>query len=307
MEQQMSDKKRCIRCDRAIDAYARICPFCNWDQSDFAVPRVEQNFEPTYVPPPERSLRKYVLMGIGAVILLITSFALGSRVHGKNPTKTPAEQAAAARANAPVRPAPHADVTLVPVNDTAGIEQPITSAPPANPAQGVPNEYQRSDATAVSSAEYAQLAARAQAEKKQSQPLIDPRTLTGSAYAQGGSQSQISSSDESLPSGSGRPIEAPGAPAPAQPESSRISVRTRPVPEYQPIPDIQVTERTTVRLQLTINADGRVSEVNVLQGVPGQTSKIISTVQTWRFKPATENGTPVPAPFSVDLSFRGNE
>lgn len=300
----MSDKKQCIRCDRAIDAYARICPFCNWDQSDFAVPRVEQIAEQTYVPPPDRSLRKYVLMGIGAVVLLITSFALGSRVHGRNPPKTPAEEA---RANAPVRPAPHADVTLFPVNDTAGIEQPITSAPAANPAQGVPNEYQRSDATAVSSAEYAQLAARAQAEKKKSQPLVDPRTLTGPAYAQASSPSQISSSDESLPAGSARPIEAPAIPRSTPSEPSRISVRTRPVPEYQPIPDIDVREPTTVRLQLTINAEGRVSEVNVLQGVPGQTSKIISTVQTWRFKPATENGTPVPAPFSVDLSFRGNE
>src|SRR5438105_4747366 len=131
MEHSMSDdKKRCIRCDRGIDASARICPFCNWDQSDIAVPRIEQNVEPAYVPPPpDRSLRKYALMAIGAIVLLIASFALGFRIHGKNPPKTPAEQAAAARANAPVRPAPHADVTLVPVSDTAAFEQPITSAP----------------------------------------------------------------------------------------------------------------------------------------------------------------------------------
>ena len=88
-------------------------------------------------------------------------------------------------------------------------------------------------------------------------------------------------------------------------EPARVVVSTRPVPEYQPIPDIQVRETSTVRLELTVGADGRVREVNVLQGIPGQTSKIISTVQTWRFRPATENGNPVSAPFTVDLSFRG--
>jgi periplasmic protein TonB len=213
------------------------------------------------------------------VLLLIVAFGLGLLVHGKNPPKAPIEASEKAEA---VKPAPRADVMLVPVNENGGIEQPITSAPPQNPAQGVPNEYQRSDATAVSSAEYAQLAARAQAEKKQPAAMVDPRTITGPAYDQGNSRPQISSASE---------------------EVERVA-RTQPVPEYQPVPPIAVTEPVTVRLRLTIGSNGRVEDIDVLQGIPGQTSRIISTVQTWRFKPATENGRPVSAPFAVDLSFR---
>ncbi len=284
----MADKKQCIRCGRTIDAVARICPFCNWDQAEAFVPRPEPTVEPAYVPPsPERDLRRYMRVGIGGVVLLVVAFGLGLLVHGKNPPKTPAEEATEQAQSAPVKPAPHADVRLVPVNETSGIEQPITSAPPPNPAQGVPTEYQRSDATAVSSAEYAQLAARAAAEKKKEKPILDPRSLTGPAYEQGQQpRPQISSSES------------------AEPER-RVS-RTPPIPEYQPVPNLNLSEQATARLVLTVGADGRVHEVNVVQGVPGETTRIISTVQTWRFKPATENGTPVSAPFTVDLSFRGN-
>jgi periplasmic protein TonB len=278
----MDGKKECIRCGHAIDEVARICPFCNWDQSQTYVPKPATRAEPAYyVPPaPERDLRRYLMMAGGGVLLVVVAFALGLLVHGKNPPKTPTEQAT--EKAEPVKPAPHADVTLVPVNETGGIEQPITSAPAQNPAQGVPNEYQRSDATAVSSAEYAQLAARAQAEKTRPKPMVDPRSLTGPAYEQGNARPQISSTTEDV---------------------ERVA-RTQPVPEYQPVPPISITEPATVRLRLTIGSNGRVEDIDVLQGIPGQTSKIISTVQTWRFKPASENGRPVSAPFLVDLSFR---
>ncbi|HSP13310.1 MAG TPA: TonB family protein [Thermoanaerobaculia bacterium] len=284
----MDDRKLCIRCGRAIDAFASICPFCNWDQSDTAVPRVETAVEPAYVPPdPERDLRKYLLMAGGGVLLLIVAFSLGLVVHGKNLPKTPTGEAVEKTSTVAVKPAPHADVTLVPVNETSGFEPPITSAPPPNPEQGVPNEYQRSDATAVSSAEYAQLAARAQAEKKQAKPMVDPRSLTGPAYDQGApARPQISSA------------------SPDDEADRKIVVRTQPVPEYQPVPPLDVAEPVTVRLRLTVGADGRVHGIDILQGAPGLTPRVIATVQTWRFKPATENGRPVSATFSVDLSFR---
>lgn len=310
----MAGKKRCIRCDRPIDSFAKICPFCNWDQSDLAVPRVEQQTEPTYVPPPDVPWRKYALMAGGGIFILIAAFALGSIMQGHKPPVRGLEQQNQQQAQktnaAAANTGPRSNVTLVETtnsSDTVAVDQPITSAPVPTPAQGVPAEYQRSDATAVSSVEYAQLAARAQAEKKAKQAVVDPRSLTGPAYAQGPperSQPQMSSSAEAPPV---RPTESTPEPATdTQPERERPrAASTRPVPEYQPIPDIQVSETTTARLLLTVGADGHVKEVSVLQGVPGQTSKIISTVQTWRFRPATENGTPVSAPFSVDLSFRG--
>jgi TonB family protein len=87
----------------------------------------------------------------------------------------------------------------------------------------------------------------------------------------------------------------------------RSASRTNPIPEYQPIPQIHVSRNTTARFELTVGADGRVKEVNVRDGVPGETAKLIAAVQSWRFRPATQNGQPVQAPFTVDISFHGDE
>lgn len=86
-------------------------------------------------------------------------------------------------------------------------------------------------------------------------------------------------------------------------ERARVIVSTRPVPQYQPIPDLVVSERVTARLELIVGADGRVKEVNLKNSIPGQTPKLIAAVQSWKFKPATENGVPVAAPFTVEISF----
>jgi TonB family protein len=88
-----------------------------------------------------------------------------------------------------------------------------------------------------------------------------------------------------------------------EPQASSILVRTRPQPEYQPIPRIRVDRNTTARLDITVGPDGRVQDVNILNAIPGETAKLIAAVQAWRFKPATENGRPVQAHFSVDISF----
>lgn len=288
----MDEKRQCVRCERAIDAYARICPYCNWDQSAPAPPPGSQAAGPAYVPPPERTWRSYIKTGIGAVVLIIAAFVVGFLVHGNEPPKNAAEPVSEQTDTAGGRTAPRSGVTLIPVNDTSSIEQPITTAPLPNPAQGVPTEYQRSDATAVSSAEYAQLAERAKAEKKNA--LIDPRTLTGPAYAQAPPRRE----PDPVPT---------SEPAATSEQPAQVVVSTRPVPQYQPYPNVNVSEPATARLQLTIGPDGRVKEVEVVNGVPGQTAKIIETVQTWRFKPATENGQPVTSRFGVDLSFKPDE
>src|SRR5688500_20155690 len=38
----MSEKRPCIRCEREIDAYAKICPYCNWDQTQTEIPPPSQ-------------------------------------------------------------------------------------------------------------------------------------------------------------------------------------------------------------------------------------------------------------------------
>jgi hypothetical protein len=310
----MADRKQCIKCGRAIDAYARICPYCNWDQSEPvpAAAPVQESAVPPYTPPADHRVRNRVLTGVGGVVLVIAAFGIGSLVHGRNASPILAEREAAATATAATgRPSPRANVTLVPVSDgMPDIEQPITSAPLANPAQGVPTEYQRTDATAVSSEEYAQMAQRAKAEKKKMDVLVDPRSI----------RTPVVPPDTTPPPQTSASAASPQQPQPQPngPESSRdpvnfpspaarMVVTTRPVPTDQPLPDVRVSRPMTARLQLIIGKDGHVKEVNVLQGIPGETGKLIGTLQRRRFKPATENGVPVEAPFTVDVSFSPHE
>jgi TonB family protein len=295
-----------------IDQFAKICPYCNWDQNEGTPPPEVKaaNAAPAYVPPAERSWRRHIIIGSIGIAVLIASFGIGALIQGRSRNKHIEAAAAAAteedRPTAPVGSAPRADVTLVPVSDM-NADTPITSAPVTNPAEGVPTEYQRSDATAVSSVEYAQLAARAQQEKKlaQQRKLVDPRSITGAAYNQGPAAA-------APPRPAAQAVPAPQTSAAPDEnlerrEERREVVRTNPVAEYQPLPDISVRETSVARLELTVGADGRVKDVNIRNGIPGDTAKLIAAVQQWRFKPATENGVPVSATVPVDISFRGRD
>jgi hypothetical protein len=283
----MSEKKTCIQCERQIDAVARICPFCNWDQS--ANPSRRQAPAPAaYKPPaPERRWRGKIL-GIGAFLaLVVASFAVGTVIHGFDvPEKKDDKNAIATAAAVTPGKKSSSDIPLVPAGDLAS-EPPVTSAPTANPAQGVPTEAQRSDATALPSEQYVQIAAQARAAKK-APPTVDPRTIAGTAYG------------DAPPPRSVRPAEkSAGGEAP-------LVRRTNPEPLSQPIPSISVPRNMTASLNLTIGADGRVKEVAVLQSIP-DIGKLIGAVQGWKFRPATENGVPVASNFKVDISFRGHE
>jgi len=287
----MSERKTCVKCGRAIDAVARICPFCNWDQEQpvpahKAAPAV--GALPEYVPPAERGWRKPIFGAVGGVLAIIAAFVIGVHVHGSKPPAAPPGHTAPAVAGGPSSEAqrPHANVTLVPDNSVSpSIEQPITSAPAAQPAQGVPSELQRTDATAVSSDEYAQMAQRAKAEKKKMAVLVDPRSISGVAYQ------TVANELPAL-----RPV-----------QRAPVAEVTHPIPESQPLPNIRVNEYTVARVQLLIGPDGRVHDVDVRQGLGPGTGELVSAVQRWRFKPATVNGSPVAAPFSVELSFKPDE
>ena len=290
----MTDKKRCVRCERDIDAVARLCPYCNWDQSEIPPPVIAQPAPVAdYVPPEERNTRRMILGGAGGALLLIVAFALGSHIHGANPEETAAKTGgslvsqtagpAPAKANLG---GPQANVALEPVgNNQPLVEQPITSAPAPTSTSGVLDANQRTDATAVSSAEYQQLAARAKAEQ-QSQ-LTDPRLLTAPVYR--------------------RPRPQPRDEAPPVQQQSAMSIRTAPRAQYAPFPEIHVDRDTTVQLTLLVGEDGRVRSVSIDGIVPGQTAKLIAALHSWKFQPATENGVPVAAPFSTAVSFHANE
>jgi TonB family protein len=77
--------------------------------------------------------------------------------------------------------------------------------------------------------------------------------------------------------------------------------RTRPVLEYRALPYLNA--HGSARLTLLVGSDGHVREVGIDRPIIGNNAQLIAAVQRWRFKPATENGEPVSAPYSVEISF----
>ena len=56
------------------------------------------------------------------------------------------------------------------------------------------------------------------------------------------------------------------------------------------------------RLTLTVGTDGRVRDVDIVQPLAGEMGRLIGAVQSWRFRPATDNGVPVTSRFTVDIN-----
>lgn len=310
----MTERKPCIRCGRAIDAWAGTCPFCNWAQdvpppSPDAAPRVSAV---QYKPPEEMNIRKLIGIAGGAVLSLVLAFLIGMVINSDGaPDRAPETvEEQAAEHNAENLKPKRADTPLVPVGQGGLDNEPITSAPVAVAPGQVPDEYQRTDATAVSADEYAQMAKRAQAEKKKKMAvLVDPRSLSGPAYAQGRPVMPPAQSPRSSGLTPSSPAQrTPAQTATAQPDApvarrpASRAVRTRPVPQYQPIPSM--TGHGKARFTLVIGTDGRVKDVNIEQMLRGgNNAALLGAIQSWRFKPATENGEPVAAPYSVEISF----
>ena len=293
----MAERKPCIRCERPIDANARSCVYCNWDQGVTSVP-VQAAAAPAasaYVPPRDTRMRNRILGAVAFVALVIIAFVVGSLVHGSDPTQAKASQTPAQPATpaAQAQGGPRADVTLVPVDGGGSMqsESPITSAPAQAPSAGnVEVNGDRTDATALPSGEYSAAAQRAQAERnvRTNNGMIDPRTIPG---------------------GVERAVPVNRNPRPAQQQreqTPRVAAapHTQPIPLYQPVPPLRVDRPTSARLFLTVGTDGRVHDIDIAQSIPGEMPRLIASVQNWRFKPATQNGQPVTSTFSVDINVR---
>jgi TonB family protein len=298
----MSNAKACLRCGRAIDQWAGICPFCNWDQRETPQSAAEGAPSPAmrYVPPEDGGLKRKVAFLAAGAMLLVASFGVGMVINQDGAPKRAPEtlEAQAAEHNTQNVPKPmRADTPLVPAG-AGGIEQPITSAPAIESgANGASSEYDRTDATAVSAAEYSEMAKRAKAENEKTAQIVDPRSITGPAYAQAPRPRRTAP----VTDGAARTANA-SADAPVS-RAARRAVRTRPVAEYQPLPSIRA--RGSAKLTLLIGPQGEVRQVSIEKPLEnGNTAALISAVQRWRFKPATENGEPVAAPYSVEIRFQ---
>ncbi len=85
---------------------------------------------------------------------------------------------------------------------------------------------------------------------------------------------------------------------------------TAPVPIYKPEPPYTPEAKKaklqgSVVLGLTIDASGNVRDVRVKQPLgEGLTESAVNTVRTWKFRPATKNGKPVPVAVVVEITFK---
>jgi len=287
----MAEQKPCIQCGRAIDEYARACPYCNWWQSEplpAARPAQVAGAPPQpatqYVPPVDNRARNK-LIGIGALVaLVILAFSVGAFFHGSEPAAA-AEQEEVKSPAAPSTPSPRATVKLVPVADggpATMADAPLNGiVPNAGATTTAPNDF-----TALPADQYAAAAAQQQAAQQQANGgLVDPRSISGAPYS--------------------APAERSTAPRPAQQQPRRVAVvQTQPVPLYQPIPHVRVDREETAQLFLTVGTDGRVHDIDVARGVPGVMGPLVGSVQQWRFRPATQGGQAVSSRFSVAVTFK---
>jgi len=82
------------------------------------------------------------------------------------------------------------------------------------------------------------------------------------------------------------------------------------VPIYNPEPAYTPQARKdelqgTVVTAAMVDASGNVAGVKLISGVgEGLDESAIGTLRTWKFKPATKKGKPVPVRVMVEVSFR---
>jgi len=85
---------------------------------------------------------------------------------------------------------------------------------------------------------------------------------------------------------------------------------TAPIPIYKPEPAYSEEARKakyqgTVVLWIIVDAQGNVTDNRVVKPLGlGLDEKALEAVKTWKFKPATRNGVPVPVRVMVEVSFR---
>ncbi|HUO84704.1 MAG TPA: energy transducer TonB [Thermoanaerobaculia bacterium] len=292
----MVETRTCIRCGRPVDAEARSCPFCNQEQvierldgssAPVTAPSERRNLErrPEAPPVPRRIWQRKAGMAFGVGILMIVTFAVGGIVYaithgggrGSSQEKIAIEQGEPVRDQQTRGDFP--ELRFAP-DPTSTIGRAVTTHPVPDPDHKVPNEYQRSDATALPSREYSGAAASRSAEEKATRQAVfepaDPRTIT-------------------------TPL-TPLAPTRPRAESTSAPNTTPPVPISQPLPGLnQIRASGTISLRLRVGPSGNVQEVEILEGIPGATERVVSSVRSWRFRPATRDGQPVAGSFRVNI------
>ena len=104
------------------------------------------------------------------------------------------------------------------------------------------------------------------------------------------------------------PAEPPPPPVPSGPvrvggQIKAPSKLSNSAPVY-PAMAKQARVEGTVILEATISAQGRVTDVKVLRGIPLLDNAAVDAVRQWHYSPTRLNGTPVPVIMTVTVNFR---
>jgi protein TonB len=100
---------------------------------------------------------------------------------------------------------------------------------------------------------------------------------------------------------------APPPPAAAAPrpggQAQPAKLISNPPPAYPPMARTQRLQGEVV-LDVSIDADGKVTKVNVVSGHAVFQQAAVDAVMRWRYEPARLNGQPVPTQAQVRVFFR---
>jgi len=246
------------------------------------------------------------LVGGAVAMVLLALFAVGGLVSGLGSSRgTPQAKSTIREHHAEVAPQ---EGVVIPIG---GEQSPIvtTSSDSASLPPNVLNPTSGVDATAATSQIYTQTSAPSAPSAPASPAVLqDPRQVTDTTISRNENQQSANQ-----PSASRLPREERNAfPPPIVIEEHRkeraerrSENRTSPQPVYQPVPSVEklLREDGTFKVRLTVGADGRVTEVEVLQPLAGATARLIGAIQHWKFRPATEDGRAVEGTFETELSF----
>jgi protein TonB len=110
--------------------------------------------------------------------------------------------------------------------------------------------------------------------------------------------------------GTGRVVPAPTASAPPAPRVVALSEDTEPPvpiaqaqPVYPPALKAEGVEGFVV-VRFIVTEAGAVDDVRIVKGDPRFNDAVLAAVKTWRFKPATSQGRPVPYPKTMKIPFK---
>ncbi len=112
------------------------------------------------------------------------------------------------------------------------------------------------------------------------------------------------------------PLRAATSPVTNQDQASPVTYNARdpgvtlPVPIFKPDPAYTKQARDAkikgnVELMVVVGADGTVTSAKVQKSLdPGLDQNTVNTIKTWKFKPATKGGKPVPVKVTVEVSYK---